>query len=66
MSRYTYLVATGKSTRFHKIEFLVIVDDVGQITIAMRHGDGLLQTGLTPGEAMNLAAILQTAARVAG
>jgi hypothetical protein len=66
MSRFEYLLATGRSTRFHKIEFRVIVEDVSQITIAMRHGDGLLRTGLTPGEAMNLAAILQTAARVAG
>jgi hypothetical protein len=66
MSRLTWLVATDKSTRFHKIEFLVIIDNVGQIIIAMRHGDGLLETGLTPGEAMNLAEILQTAARVAG
>jgi hypothetical protein len=65
MSRFTHNLATGKSTRFHKIEFLIVVDDRGQITIAMRHGEELLRTGLTQGEAMNLAAILETAARVA-
>jgi hypothetical protein len=66
MNIFTYPFVTEKSTRYHKREFLVSVDDVGRITIAMRVDDGLLKTGLTTGEAMNLAAILQTAARVAG
>jgi hypothetical protein len=65
MSRFTHSLAIGKSHRYRKIEFRVVVDDGGQITIAMRKGDGLLQTRLTPGEAMRLAAILQTASRVA-
>jgi hypothetical protein len=59
-----YDLATRKSHRFHKIGFQVAVDDGGHITIAMRDGDGLLRTPLTCGEAMNLAAILESAARV--
>ena len=65
MSRFTHNLAIGKSNRYRKIEFRVVVDDGGQITIAMREGDGLLQTRLTPGEARRLAEILQTASRAA-
>jgi len=64
MTRFTQELALGKSHRFHKIGVRVVVDGDGRLTIAMRDGEGLVQTQLTPGEAMNLAAILQTAARV--
>jgi hypothetical protein len=66
MNRFTYPFFTGKSTRYHPIEFVVTVDDFGKITFAMRLDDGRLRAGLTNGEAMELAAILQAAARVAG
>ena len=65
MTRFTYDLAIGKSHRLHKTGFLVVVDDDGRLTIAMRDGEELLRTQLTAGEAMNLAAILQSAARVA-
>ena len=64
MTRFTQELALGKSHRFHKIGVRVVVNGDGRLTIAMRDGEGLVQTQLTPGEAMNLAAILQTAARV--
>ena len=65
MTRFSYDLAIGRSHRLHKIGFLVAVDDDGRLTIAMRDGEELLRTRLTGGEAMNLAAILQSAARVA-
>jgi len=65
MTRFTYDLAVGKSHRLHKIGFLVVVDDDGRLTIAMRDGEALMRTRLTSGEAMNLGAILQSAARVA-
>jgi hypothetical protein len=65
MSRFAHDLAIGRSNRYHRIGFRVVVDADGQMTIAMHDGDGLLQTRLSPGEAMNLAAILQTASRVA-
>jgi hypothetical protein len=55
----------GKSHRFHKVGFQVVVDDGARSKIAMRDAEALLQTRLTSGEAMKLAAVLQTAARVA-
>jgi hypothetical protein len=65
MTRYAHAVAIGKSNRYHRIEFQVAVDDDGQITLASRKGESRLQTAITRGEAMELSAILETAARVA-
>jgi hypothetical protein len=65
MSRYGRAVAISKSHRYHRIEFQVVVDDDGQITLGLREGEGRLQTAITPGEAMELSAMLETAARIA-
>jgi len=65
MTRYAHDIPVGRSHRYHKVEFRVVVDDEGQITIAMSDGDGRLRTRLTAGEATKLSAILQTAALVA-
>jgi len=65
MTRFTQDLTLGKSHRLHKILVRVVVDGDGRLTIALRDGERLVQTRLTPAEATNLAAILQTAARVA-
>jgi hypothetical protein len=65
MSRYGHAVAIGKSNRYHRVEFRIVVDDDGRITLALREGEARLQTALTSGEAMELSAILETAARIA-
>jgi hypothetical protein len=65
MTRYAHAVAIGKSNRYHKIEFRIVVDDDGQITLALRKGESRLQTAITRGEAMELSAIIETAARIA-
>jgi hypothetical protein len=65
MTRFNHDLTLGKSHRLHKILVRVVVDGDGRLTIALRDGERLVQTPLTPTEATNLAAILQTAARVA-
>ena len=65
MTRFTQDLTLGKSHRLHKILVRVVVDEDGPLTIALRDGERLVQTRLTPSEATNLAAILQTAAGVA-
>ena len=65
MTRFIQDLTLGKSHRLHKILARVVVDGDGRLTIALRDGERLVQTQLTPSEATNLAAILQTAARVA-
>ncbi|HEV7174151.1 MAG TPA: hypothetical protein VGN29_01590 [Solirubrobacteraceae bacterium] len=65
MSRYGHAVAIGKSNRYHRVEFRIDVDDDGRLTLSLRKGEARLQTAVTPGEAMELAAILESAARLA-
>lgn len=65
MTRFTQELTLGKSHRLHKILVRVVVDGDGRLAMALRDGERLMQTRLTPSEATKLAAILQTAARVA-
>jgi hypothetical protein len=65
MTRFAQDLTLRKSHRLHKIVARVLVDDDGRLIVALRDGDKLVQTPLTPSEATKLAAILQSAAQIA-
>jgi hypothetical protein len=65
MTRFAHDLTLRRSHRLHKVLVRVVVDGDGQLTLAVRDGESLVQTRLTTSEAVNLAAILQSAARVA-